>query len=344
MIHEIKITPEFKLKQFKAHRVPKILKGEINRQIDELLKQGLIKPSNSPMARSIICVLKNDKLVRLICDCRYVNKYTVPDGFPMQNIDEVKLKLGKSNFISVFDAKSGYWQIKVREEDQWLTAFGTHDSLYEWTRVPFGMKNSEATLLERHKRFSNQLRVLLSRTLTTWRYIPASGILHLRNMKRYLTAFRDSGLTLKLGKSEFGKNSVKYVGHIIRSGRHEPDPERIQVVVEMPRPITKKQTRQVLGMVGFFRSYIPDFSIIAKPLTDLTRKNEPANVLRTEAHQRAFDELEYRLCRAPCLSTPDVNKPWFLQCDASSVGVGACIGQYDSEGRKSDLSRMQVRN
>ena len=87
-------------------------------------------------------------------------------------------------------------------------------------------------------------------------------------------------------------------------------------------------------MFFFFRSYIPDFSTIAKPLTDLTRKKEPANVLWTEAEQRAFDELKDRLCRAPCLSTPDVNKQWFLQCDASGVGVGACIEQYDSEGRE----------
>ena len=87
-------------------------------------------------------------------------------------------------------------------------------------------------------------------------------------------------------------------------------------------------------MFGFFRSYIPDFSTLAKPLTDLTRKNEPANVLWTEAHQRAFDELKDRLYRAPCLSTPDMNKPWFLQCDPSGGGVGACIGQYDNEGRE----------
>ena len=130
--------------------------------------------------------LKKDKSVPLTCDFGYVNKYTVPDGFLMQNIDEVKLKVGKSNFISVFDAKSGYWQVKVREEDQWLTAFSTHNSLYEWTKVPFGMKNG--------------------------------------------------------GKCEFGKNSVKYVGHIIGSGRNEPDPERIQAVVEMQLPASKKQT------------------------------------------------------------------------------------------------------
>ena len=91
-------------------------------------------------------------------------------------------------------------------------------------------------------------------------------------------------------------------------------------------------------MFGFFRSYIPDFSTIAKPLTDLMRKNEPANVLWTEAQQRAFDELKDRLCRAPCLSTPDVNKPWFLQCNTSGVGVGACIDQYDSEGRERSVT------
>ena len=126
--HEIKVTPEFKTKQFKAYKVPEILKGEIDRQIDELLKH--IKPSKSFMASPIVCVLKKVKSIRLTCDFRYVNKYTVSDGFPMQNIDEVQLNVDKSNFISAFDAKSGYWQIKVREEDQWLTSFSTHDSLY----------------------------------------------------------------------------------------------------------------------------------------------------------------------------------------------------------------------
>ena len=141
---------------------------------------------------------------------------------------------------------------------------------------------------------------------------------HLRDIKRYLTAIRDAGLTLILGKCEFRKNSVKYVGHIIRLGWHEPDPECIQAVVEMPRPVTKKQTHQVLGIFGFCRSYIPHFSTIAKPFNDLIGR---MNQLTSEAHQGAFDELTDRLCRAPCLFMPDVNKPWFLQCDASGGGL-----------------------
>ena len=99
------------------------------------------------MASPIVCELKRAKSVRLTCHFCYVDKYTVPNGFPIQNIDEVKLKVGNSNFISVFGAKSGYWQIKVREEDQWLPTYSIHDSLHEWTRVLFGMKNVRATVV-----------------------------------------------------------------------------------------------------------------------------------------------------------------------------------------------------
>ena len=191
----------------------------------------------------------------------------------MQNIEEVKLKVGKYNFISVFDAKSGYWQIKIPDKDEWLTAFSIHDSLYEWTRVPFGMKNSGATIVRGIQMILKPFKSIAESYVDDKAVHSSDWHTQSRDIKMYLTAIRVSGLTLNLGKCEFGKNSVKYVGHIIESGRHEPDPERIQSVVEMPRLVTKKQTRQVLGMFGFFRSYIPDFSNIAKPLTDLTRKN-----------------------------------------------------------------------
>ena len=212
--------------------------------------------------------------------------------FQCKNIDEMKVIVGKSNFISVFDAKSEFWQIKVGEDDQWLTAFGTHDSLYEWTRVPFDMKNCGATFVRAIQLILKPIKSIAESYVDDMAVHSGDCHTHLRDIKWYLTAIQDFGLKLNLGKCEFGKNSVKYVGHIIGSGRHEPDPERIQAVVEMPRPVTKKQTRQVLGMFGFFRSYISDFSTIAKPLTDLTRKNEPANVLWTKAQQRSFDELK----------------------------------------------------
>ena len=196
------------------------------------------------------------------------------------------------------------------------------------------MKNSGATFVRAIQMILKPIKSIAGLYIDDM--VVHSGNCHtyLRDIKRYLTTIRDSGVTLILGKCELGKNSVKYDGHIVGSGRHEPDPEHIQAVVEMQRPASKKQIRQVFGTFGFFRSYIPDFSTIAKPLIDLTWKNDPANVLWTEAHERAFNELKEQLCQAPCLSTPNMNKLWFLQCNASGVGVSACIGQYDSKGRE----------
>ena len=167
--------------------------------------------------------MKRDKSVRLTCDFRYVKMYTVPDGFTMQNIDDVKLKVVNSNFISVFDAKSGYWQITVREEDQWLAAVSTYDSLYELTRVPFGMKNIGATFVRATQMILKPIKSIAESYVCDMAVHSGDWHTHLRDIKIYLTAIRDSGLTIILAKCEFGKNSVKYVDHIVGSGRHEPD-------------------------------------------------------------------------------------------------------------------------
>ena len=106
---------------------------------------GLIRPSDSPMDSPIVCVAKKEGGVRIVCHYRYLNSYTVGDAFPMPTIDKVLRNIGRGHFISTFDARSGYWQVPLAEEDRWLTAFVTHNGLYEWLRIPFGLKNGAAT-------------------------------------------------------------------------------------------------------------------------------------------------------------------------------------------------------
>ena len=108
---------------------------------------GLIQPSHSPMARPIVYVAKKDGGVRIACDYHYLNSFTVGDAFPMSTINETLVKIGSAKYISIFDAKSGYWQIPVAEQDRWLTAFVTHEELYEWVQTPFGLKNAGATFV-----------------------------------------------------------------------------------------------------------------------------------------------------------------------------------------------------
>jgi len=122
-------TPQFVPKLMRPYRVPDLLELVVDRQINELLKLKLIQPSNSPMASRIVCVAKKQSGVRIACDFRYVNSFTLNDAFPMPTVNETLHKIGAAKFISTFDAKSGYWQIPVAKEDRWLTAFVTHDGL-----------------------------------------------------------------------------------------------------------------------------------------------------------------------------------------------------------------------
>ena len=141
--HKIDVNSDFKPKKFKAYKILKVLKPEVDKQIDEML----IRRSDSPMASPMVCVIKRDKSVRIVVDYRYVNSFCTTDPFPIQNIDDVKLKVGRSNFITVADANSGYWQIPVRREYQWLTGFTTHRGAFESFRAPFGLKNSGSTFV-----------------------------------------------------------------------------------------------------------------------------------------------------------------------------------------------------
>jgi len=145
VVHRIQTTDGFVPQHMRPYRVPDAFKMEVDRQIQDLLDKGLIRPSNSPMASPIVCVAKKDGGVRIAGDYRYLNLFTVGDAYPMPTIDEVLRSIGKGQFISTFDARSGFWQIPLAEEHRWLTAFVTHDVLYEWFRMPFGLKNAGAT-------------------------------------------------------------------------------------------------------------------------------------------------------------------------------------------------------
>ncbi len=159
--HEIPLTADFKPKRLHAYRVPMRLKPEVDRQIQELLNLGLIRPSKSPMASPVVCVLKGkdgEDGVRLAIDYRYLNKYCVADAFPFPDIGDIIQKIGNSKYVSLFDASQGFWQTPVKPEDQWLTAFICDAGLFEWTRTSFGMKNSGNTFVRMIKEVLKSLK------------------------------------------------------------------------------------------------------------------------------------------------------------------------------------------
>ncbi|GFV27677.1 hypothetical protein TNCV_4169021 [Trichonephila clavipes] len=139
--------------------------------------------------------------------------------------------------------------------------------------------------------------------------------------------FQELNFTVNLKKCAFGKAQIKYLGHIIGSGKHEPDPEKTEVINNLPVPKTKKELRSVLGLCNYYREYIPKYSELVYPLTELTKKRVPDSIPWTEKHDSSFHLLKKALVEAPSLYSPVPDKPYTIHSDASQIGIAACLSQ-----------------
>jgi hypothetical protein len=318
----------------KPYKIPEYLKVEVENQINTLLRDGFIVPSNSPMISPVICVVKQDKFntkvrqIRLVCDFRYLNKFTVSDPFPVPDQDEVINKLASFKYISIFDAKSGYWQTSVKPSCRWLLGFATHHGLWEWTRTPFGAKNSGSTFIRAIQRVLDPIRDITSS------YVDDMGVgshtweEHLLNLKRYFDVLVSNGITLNLDKCEFVKSRVKFLGQVVGSGTREADPEKIKAIQCIPRPTTLKDLKSFLGVVTYHCAYIPQFAAVAKPLTDLTSTASKFKPLSwCDQHENSFNSLKAMLCNITALTVPRSGGLFILRTDASNWAISGCLYQ-----------------
>jgi len=338
--HEIKLKPGFTPKQSKSYRIPEILKPEVEKQINKLVQDGFLVPSKSPMSSPILCVLKPSKEVRIVCDFRYVNSFTVADAFPVPRIDEVLDKVGRANLITTWDARGAYWQVPVSPIDRWLTAIVTPSGLWEWTRTPFGMRNSGNTFVRTIQMILRPISDFTSSYVDDMAVGSVDWHAHLNHIDQFLSVVKSSGLTLNLLKCEFAKSEVKFVGHYVGSGFRRPDPEKFKVIQDMERPVTQKELRSILGLFGYFRDYIAGYAQLAKPLTDLTSKSVPNVIPWGENEQKAFTELKHQLCKISALAVLQPGKPVTIFVDASVVAVGACAFQADVCGLEKPIAYM----
>jgi hypothetical protein len=287
------------------------------------------------MASPIVCVLKGkqgSEGVRVCCDFRFVNKFTTGDAYPTPDITDVIHRVGKAKYISTWDAKSGYWQIRIKPEHSYLTAFTTGSNLFEWTRMPFGLKCASNTFIRVVQKILEPIREFNDSYVDDLATYSNSWELHISHVRQFLTEIRRSGLTLNLRKCEFAKSQVTFIGFVIGAGFHGPNPDKVATVENMQAPTTKKGVRRILGFFSYFRTYINGFADIARPLTELTGKHV-ANVVPWSAeHQQAFLALKSRLCEVTRLHTVEYGKPFGLLVDASATSVGCCLIQWSTEG------------
>ena len=304
---------------------------ELQAQIEDLLAQGHIRPSTSPYGAPVLFVPKKDGRWRMCVDYRALNRQTIRDRYPLPRIDDLLDRLGKAKHFTTLDLATGYHQIAVKNEDIPKTAFRTQRGQFEFVVMPFGVTNAPAT-------FQRMMNSIFKEELDDFVLVYLDDILifsetlqeHIKHIKTALEKLRTAKLYARLHKCAFFQKKVEYLGFDVSSQGIQPSPEKVRTIVEWPRLQSVKDVRSFLGLASFYRKFIKQFSLKARPLTDLTRDNVAWQW--TEKEEKAFNDLKTSLVVAPVLRIPNFDLQFVVTTDASLVSVGAILEQDFGRG------------
>src|SRR5277367_314991 len=313
---------------------------EQTRQIEELLKKGLIRESVSPWGAPVLFVPKKTPGEWRMCiDYRMLNSKTVKNAYPLPRIQDCIDKLGRACHLSSIDLTSGYWQIRNAEQDIPKTAVNTRYGKYEFLVMPFGLTNAPAT-------FQTLMNTVLRPYIDKFVLVYLDDILvysnskeeHLHHLKLVFEALRKHKLFARPLKCTFDKPTAEFCGHIVGQGVVKVLDSKVRAIKEWPQPRTVHEVRQFYGLVNYYRRFIRNFSSIGAPLSNLfktedgdKRKNRP--VVWNMAHQLAFDRLKNAMTTAPVLIQPDETKPYTIETDSSDFANGMALLQEGEDGK-----------
>uniref|UniRef100_A0AAR5QHS1 RNA-directed DNA polymerase n=1 Tax=Dendroctonus ponderosae TaxID=77166 RepID=A0AAR5QHS1_DENPD len=339
--HSIEIMPGVKPIKQRYYPVSPFKQKLIDAEIDEMLKLGVIEPSKSPWSSPVCLVRKKDDSYRFCIDFRKLNSVTRKDSYPIPYISAILDRLRNARYISSLDIKSAFWQVPLERSSRELTAFTVPGrNLYHFKRMPFGLTNAPATWqrlidrvlgvdLENHVVVYLDDIVIISRTFEE----------HLKVLALVFDRLKDAGLVVREDKCHFCKPEMKYLGYLVDAHGLRPDPEKVQAIVNITPPRNVTEIRRFIGTASWYRRFVPNFSSVLAPLTNLIKKK--VTWRWSEDCQRAFNSIKDSLISAPILTCPDFERKFVLQTDASHFGLGAVLTQTFDDGEKviSYLSR-----
>ncbi|GJZ37300.1 putative reverse transcriptase domain-containing protein [Tanacetum coccineum] len=292
---------------------------ELSDQLKELSDKGFIRPSSSPWGAPVLFVKKKDGSFRMCIDYRELNKLTVKNRYPLPRIDDLFDQLQGSSIYSKIDLRSGYHQLRVREEDIPKTAFRTRYGHYEFQVMPFGLTNAPAVFMDLMNRvckpYLDKFVIVFIDDILIYSKNKQE---HAEHLKLILELLKKEQLYAKFSKCEFWIPKVQFLGHVIDSQGIHVDPAKIESVKDWASPKSATEIRQFLGLAGYYRRFIKGFSKIAKPMTKLTQKKVKFDW--GDKAEIAFQLIKHKLCSAPILALPEGNEDFIIYCDASIKG------------------------
>ena len=311
----------------------------IRDEVQKLLTEGKIRKSNSPYGAPVVLPVKKDGSFRFAIDYRRLNKVTKKDGFPMPRMDDLLDRVADAQFFALLDAKSGYHQIPLAQEDIHKSAFVTADGQYEWLVMPFGLCNASATF----QRYMNELLdgLIPNRCvgfIDDVLVFGASWEDFLCNLHTVLSRLAKGGILLNLKKCSFGNKEIEFLGHVISPSGIRPNPEKAQVLRQFPVPQNRDDLRRFLGLAGYFSKFIEGYAGKIRSLTSLLKLSQQWHWSHEE--QAAFERIKKELVSAPTLVhfDPSLETQLEVYTDASGSGIGASLLRVEENGKRSPVS------
>ncbi|GJU66401.1 putative reverse transcriptase domain-containing protein [Tanacetum coccineum] len=298
---------------------------ELSNQLKELQDKGFIRPSHSPWGAPVLFVKKKDGAMRMCIDYRELNKLTIKNRYPLPRIDDLFDQLQGACCFSKIDLRSGYHQLRVREEDIPKTAFRTRYGHFEFTVMPFGLTNAPAIFIDLMNRvckpYLDKFVIVFIDDILIYSKSEEEHEFHLKTI---LDLLKKEKLYAKFSKCEFWLKEVQFLGHVVNRDGIHVDPSKVESVKNWKIPESSTEIRSFLGLAGYYRRFIENFSKIAKPLTLLTQKNK--TYVWGDKQDEAFRILKEKLC-VPMLALPDGPDDFVVYCDASKQGFGCVLMQ-----------------
>lgn len=309
------------------YRLAPAEKEAVESQIEEWLQEGIIRNSNSDYASPMLVVKKKDGTNRLCIDFRKLNTKIIKDRYPLPIIEEVLERFCSARVFTTLDLRNGFFHVDIDEASVKYTAFVTPSGHYEFLKAPFGLCNSPSVF----QRYVNTVLRELIRDNVVVVYMDDLIIAskdeeeNLKKIKRVFSVAEQNGLKFRFDKCQFLKKRVVFLGHILEGGTIKPSEEKTLAVRHYPEPKNVREVQSFMGLASYFRKFIPGYSVIAKPLSDLTKHDREFHF--GEAAREAMSIIKGVLCSDPILKIYDPTRETEVHTDASKIGYGACLLQ-----------------
>lgn len=315
----------------RAHVLSPYIQKEVDRELNRMLKLEVVEPAQSEWANPIVVVKKSNGKIRLCLDARGLNSITVKDRYPLPHISRILSLIRASKYLTSIDLSDAFWQVSLEKDSRPKTAFNVPGrGHYQFKRLPFGLCNSAQTLCK-------ALEQCIGSDLEPFVFVYIDDIIivsdtfehHVELLSKVSSRLKLCGFTISSTKSKFCVRQLKYLGYILDKNGLSMDPEKVSPILNIPPPKNVREVRRILGMAGWYRRFVKNFSEITAPISALTCLSTKKFSWTPEADV-AFAKLKSALISSPVLKSPDFDQMFTIQTDASDVGLGAVLTQGDA--------------